>query len=347
MSLVNRIVKRFADSPFALIPVVGVAGVAALIGGSPLRLPARSPARKPAPTNVFTVGAASAAPPIPAGFTGLSFELTALETFAGHDPWAINPVFEQLVRNISQGGRPVIRMGGDTTDWSWYPVRGMARPQWVRYTLNQTWLAVARALVTQLGARLIVGVNFEAGSARIAQAEAQALVRGVGAGGIDALELGNEPELYAAFNWYRTKAGVGIRGRGPGWGFPAYSGEYGPVARKLPRVPLAGPAVGSPKWSASLGPFLAAHPQVKVATLHRYPLVHCPGHPNVTAQQLLSTSSTDGLADGVAPYVTVARAHGAQLRIAEMNAISCGGQPGLSNTFATALWSLDALFAVA
>jgi hypothetical protein len=327
--------------------MVGVAGLGALFGGSQLRSPARAPARQAAPANVFTVGGASAAPPIPAGFTGLSFELTALETFAGRDPRAINPVFVQLIRNISQGGRPVIRMGGDTSDWSWYPVRGMAQPPWVRYTLNQAWLAVARAVVSQLNARLIVGLNLEAGNARIAQAEANALVTGIGARAIDALELGNEPELYAAFNWYRTKAGVGIHGRGPGWGFPAYSSQFGQFAGQLPHVPLAGPAVGSPKWSALLGPFLAAHPQVKVATLHRYPLLHCPGHPSVTAQQLLSTSSTDGLANGVAPSVAVARRHGAQLRIAEMNAISCGGQRGLSDTFATALWSLDALFAVA
>ncbi|MHB8694473.1 MAG: glycosyl hydrolase family 79 C-terminal domain-containing protein [Solirubrobacteraceae bacterium] len=347
MSFVNRFVRRVAGRPLALIPVIGVAGLAALIGGAALRSPARAQARQPTPANVFTVGGTSVAPPIPAGFTGLSFELTALETFAGHDPHALNPVFEQLIRNISQGGQPVIRMGGDTSDWSWYPVRGMGQPPWVRYTLNQNWLAVTRALVSQLNARLIVGLNLEAGNARIAQSEANALVKGIGARAIDALELGNEPELYAAFNWYRTKAGVGIRGRGPGWGFPAYSSQFGQFAGQLPHVPLAGPAVGSPKWSALLGPFLAAHPQVKVATLHRYPLLHCPGHPAVTAQQLLSTSSTDGLANGVAPYVAVARRHGAQLRIAEMNAISCGGQRGLSDTFATALWSLDALFALA
>jgi hypothetical protein len=31
----------------------------------------------------------------------------------------------------------------------------------------------------------------------------------------------------------------------------------------------------------------------------------------------------------------------------EMNSISCGGEPGVSDTFASPLWSLDALFAMA
>ena len=39
--------------------------------------------------------------------------------------------------------------------------------------------------------------------------------------------------------------------------------------------------------------------------------------------------------------------HHLPLRIDEINAISCGGQRGVSDTYATALWSLDALFAIA
>jgi hypothetical protein len=38
---------------------------------------------------------------------------------------------------------------------------------------------------------------------------------------------------------------------------------------------------------------------------------------------------------------------GRRLRVDEMNSVSCGGQAGVSNTFASALWSLDALFEMA
>ena len=292
-------------------------------------------------------GPAAGAPAIPAGFTGLSFELTALDTYAGHSPTAINPVFEQLVRNIAQGGRPVLRLGGDSTDWSWYPVPGMARPPWVRYEIDPDWLNVLRAVAAGLEARLIVGINFEADSARIAGAEANAVIAGVGRKAIAALELGNEPELYSGFAWYQTAAGVGVKGRGAGWDPSTYSRQFATVARQLPRVPLAGPATGSHNWIPSLGSFLAANRSVKIATLHRYPLVRCTPTTHVTAAQLLARSSSDGLAASVAPYVAVARRYGDALRIGEMNAVSCGGEPGLSNTFATALWAPDALFAMA
>ncbi len=59
---------------------------------------------------------------IPAGFLGLSLEYSAVSAYAGRDPSAVDPVFEQLIRNLTPGQRPVLRIGGDTTDWSWYPV---------------------------------------------------------------------------------------------------------------------------------------------------------------------------------------------------------------------------------
>ena len=325
------------------------AGVAALLqpGAVSARRPSGAVSARGTPAAVVTIGGPIAAPPIPAGFTGLSFELTALKTYTGKDPDAINPVFAQLVRNIAQGGRPVIRLGGDSTDWAWYPVPGMARPPWVRYQIDANWLQILHAVVKRLDARLIVGINFESDSARIAGAEARAVVRAAGRAAIAGLELGNEPELYSGFNWYRTSAGVGVKGRPAGWGPPVYNQEYRAITTALPRVPLAGPAVGNPNWFAALGSFLAANRAVKVATLHRYPLVRCSSGAHVTAGQLLSTDASDGLANSIAPYVAVARRYGDSLRIAEMNAVSCGGQPGLSDTFTTSLWAVDALFAMA
>jgi hypothetical protein len=326
-----------------LLPILAIAAsLAGGIGGGIARSGAA-----PAATGLIRIGAATSAPPIPAGFTGLSLEITALKTYAGPSPSALDPVFEQLVRNIAQGQRPVLRIGGDSTDWSWYPVPGMARPPWVRYQIDTNWLGVAHALARGLDARLIVGINFEANSARIAGAEANALLRGVGRSAIAALELGNEPELYSGFNWYRTAAGVGIKGRGPGWGPSVYRQQFGAIARVLPRVPLAGPATGSHNWLPSLGAFLAADRLVKIATIHRYPLVRCEPTTHVTSAELLAPSSSTGLARSIAPYVAIARRDRDQLRVAEMNAVSCGGEPGLSNTFATSLWSLDALFAMA
>ncbi len=298
-------------------------------------------------STTVTVTREVSSPAIPAGFVSPSFELTALLTYAGKDPQAVDSVFEQLVRNLAPQ-HPVIRLGGDSTDWSWYPVAGMKRPPWVRYTLTPLWMQVARALAAGLGGKLILGVNLEADSSRIAGTEARAMTEQIGRSAIAGLELGNEPELYGSFNWYRNARHVGIRGRGPGYDVAAFSQEFGQIARALPAgVPVAGPSIGSPLWSQSLGGFLAANRRVSVATLHRYPLQRCEATTHVSAAQLLAADSSDGLAAGVAPYVSIARRFGAHLRIDEMNSVSCGGEPGVSNSFASALWALDAMFALA
>ena len=93
--------------------------------------------------------------------------------------------------------------------------------------------------------------------------------------------------------------------------------------------------------------FLAAEPRLGLVTLHRYPLKKCSAADTITVPQLLSDAATTGLADSVSGYVALAHARGIPLRIGEMNGISCGGQRGVSDTFASALWALDALFQMA
>ncbi len=333
---------RFGAS-LRILVAVGIVAVAACSGPS---LADARPKAVEAGTAVVNVGRATIGRAVPAGFVGLSLELPSLLAYAGKDPRAINPVFEQLIRNLAPGQSASLRIGGDSTDWTWYAVPHMTRPPWVRYTLTQNWLQVARALAQAVDARLILGINLEANSAKLAAAEANAMLATIGRGLIGALEIGNEPELYGSFSWYRTPSGGHVRGRAPAYAFSDFIRDFSRVARSLPQVPLAGPSIGSPAWQPQLGSFLAGEPRVGVVTLHRYPLKRCAGRTNVSVGQLLSEASSLGLADSVARYAALAHARGHRLRIDEMNSISCGGQRGLSDTFASALWALDALFAM-
>ena len=67
-------------------------------------------------------------PPIPAGFLGLSLEYFAIPAYAGTDPRQLDPVFVQLIRNLAGGSPPELRIGGDTTDRTWWPIPGMRTP---------------------------------------------------------------------------------------------------------------------------------------------------------------------------------------------------------------------------
>jgi Glycosyl hydrolase family 79 C-terminal beta domain len=316
----------------------------------------RGPIPAPRDVAVVTVSGTESPPTrpatrtIPAGFLGLSLENTAIIPYAGTDPKALDPVFLQLVRNLTPAQSPVLRIGGDSTDWAWYPVPGLSKPNGVRVTLTRQWLAVMHAVASDLNARLIMGVDLEADSPAAADGEASAFEQWIGTRWIEALELGNEANLYGTLTWYVQPDGVHMFGRPPDYDFASFLDQFTSFAMGLPG-PLAGPATGSPKWMAVTGEFLAAEPRVGVVTLHAYPLQTClvpPSSPMYpTIANLLAPAATTGLADAVAPSVAIAHARHLPARIDEMNTDSCGAAPGVSNTFASALWALDALFEMA
>ncbi|MDQ6778543.1 MAG: glycosyl hydrolase family 79 C-terminal domain-containing protein [Actinomycetota bacterium] len=309
---------------------------------------AGSPTVRASNTATLTVGSATLGRPIPPGFVGLTTEYTGLEAYAGANPAALDPVFEQLIRNLAPSQSPILRIGGDSTDWTWFPIPHMTPPGGIRYSLTKTWLQVASQLAKTLDARLILGINFEADSARLAAAETQGLLGGIGAGHISAFELGNEPELYRSFSWYKLPDGSHVRGRPPTYSYGNFIQDFSNVSRAVPRsTTLAGPSVGAPLWIPLLGQFLSGNRRLGLATLHRYPLKHCSPTAKVTIPEILSAASSTGLAASVAGAVATSHAHGVPLRIDEMSAISCGGVQGVSHSFATGLWSLDALFAMA
>lgn len=316
------------------------------LGGG--RVGSAHPTTGAGPPVLVTVKAGKAGRRVPAGFVGLSLEYPAVETYAGTDPAAIDPVFVQLVRNLVPGQAPVLRIGGDSTDRTWWPAAGLAEPPGVKYAITQRWLDVTRALARALGARLILGINLEADSPPLAAAEAGAFLHGIGRGSIRALELGNEPDLYATFPWYHTPGGQPVAGRPPSYDVASLIVDWTRFAAALPPRLLAGPSLGAPAWTRRLGRFLAGEPGVELVTLHRYPLQRCftprrsPRYPTVA--HLLDPASSIGLADSFAPYAALARARGLPLRIDELNSVSCGADPSVSDTFASALWALDTLF---
>jgi Glycosyl hydrolase family 79 C-terminal beta domain len=286
------------------------------------------------------------------GFLGLSIEYWAIGAYAGKNPAAINPVLVRLIRNLVPGQTAVLRIGGVSTDQTWLPAAGLQRPPGVFYKLNVRRLNVINHLADEVGARLILGITFEADSRPVAGAEARAMVAVIGRTRIDAFELGNEPELYGnpSFAWYR-RDGHNVMGRPTGYGPLRFTQDFAAVAAALPPVPLAGPASGAGDWLDDLGPFIADDPRVAVVTVHRYPFEACadspvsPSYPTIS--RLLSPLGTADQASGLAPYVAVAHAHGLPLRIGEMNDVGCGNPPQVPNSFAEALWALDALFAYA
>jgi hypothetical protein len=311
-----------------------------------------------APTTVVIVGSARGRP-IPPGFLGVSLEYNTVAAYEGSGPTGPNPVLAQLIRNLAPGQTPIIRIGGDSTDWSWWPAPRLRRPRGVRITLSSDWLDRAQELLSTTGAKLILGIDLEAGSPALEAVEARNLLAGIGGQNLVAMELGNEPQLYAGIPWYRTAAGVRRFGRASRYDLADYGDEFRRFSRALPGVPLAGPSIGR-SWLSQLAPFIVGAHGPRVVTYHAYAINHLgdafrgrncatpagtAAHPTVGG--LLAPIASIGLTRGLAPYISLSHRRGLAFRIDELNAITCAGMPGVSDTFASALWALETVFAMA
>ena len=289
--------------------------------------------------------------PVAPGFVGFSFEFPAVTSYAGSDPGAINPVLVQLIRDVAPGRSPVLRIGGNSTDTSWWPAPGVAITPGITFTLTPNWLATTRALAEATGARLILGLNLKLDSVAEEYAEARAYQQWIGSRYIAAMEIGNEPELYQHFPWYLDAGGVPLYARPASYDFSSYEADVSAIAPWLPGLTLAGPATGAAPWIAQAGQLFGVERQLKIVTYHRYPLLACftaPGdrqYPSIA--NLLAVNAARDLLLGAEPGIRAAHRHGATFRLDELNSVACKGQAGVSDTFASSLWMLDSLFAAA
>jgi hypothetical protein len=329
-----------------------VAAAALVVALAGLFAPARpgfaSPTSADADTLSATVATNPSGPSMPEGFVGVSFEFRAVHQYAGNNPLAIDPVLLNLLKGLTPDQQPVIRIGGNSTDDSWWPLKGMIPPGGIYYPITTGWLRTTKALAADLKAKLILGVNLAAGRPAIAAAEGRAYMSGIGRKYIEALEIGNEPNLYSVFSWYKDRRGHVYRSRSRSYKLANYIQQFKQWSKVLPNVPLAGPAASNPKWMGQLGKFVSGAPRLKLVTYHRYPLRGCttnpkdPTYPSIP--NLLQDSSSAGLAAGMKSFVNVAARHHLPFRVAEMNSASCEGAKGVSDTFASALWALDTMF---
>ena len=320
------------------------------------------------PPVVAIVRADAGAPgvPIPRSFLGLSMEYQGFAHDAGARAGAsADPLLAPLLGGLaSGGGPPLLRIGGRSSDASWWDPVQRAAPGGVSFAITPRWLERLRAVVRASGAHVLLGLNLATRRPANAAAWARAAARGLPAGALTAFEIGNEPDLYGHVAWYAVPLarGVPASGRYARGRRYARDARYGPrsftheflryaaaVRRAVAGARFTGPGYSTPRWMPGLPAFLrAARPALAAVTYHRYPLRACFSPPLApTIRHLLAPTASRGLAASVAPYAAQARAHGLPFWITELNSVACGGRRGVSDTFAAALWGADTLLALA
>jgi hypothetical protein len=306
--------------------------------------PASSRAASRSPIQV-TIGSVHAGPPIRAGFVGITTEFWDMFREVGTDPTRPDIPFEQALESLAPDGGFDLRIGGDTTDWTWWPVPGMAHPPWARWTLTPSWMAVAQRLLEDLHAHLIIGINMEADSPVVATTEVQAIESGIGPTVPTTFELGNEPELYPKWPFYITKSGHTVFGRRAGYSFPQITTEWDRLAARLGPIRLAGVGYSSFRALPHVEQFLHASRDLSLLTMHTYALVpqNCQKGGRLQESSLFDSSSLQGLASAVGAWTALGRRDHVAVRVDEINAVTCGGLANFSDTMGPSLWALNVL----
>jgi hypothetical protein len=302
-----------------------------------------------------TVVVASDAPTtsVPHSYLGFSTEYWAMPLWEAH-----MSLFERvLALERAQGQGPLlIRIGGDSTDHALFDVNLNRLPKGI-YELTPQWFGKVRQLVGAIDARTLLDLNLVTDLPQMAGLWARAAEMQLPSGAIVGYEIGNEPDLYDPLYWSNILAPLARvldlrlfpHGLAPDAYVRLYQSYANVLARVAPGVPLVAPVVAYPTvdlgWITRL--LEATHPRLGMISAHMYPYSACaaplsPLYP--TIPRLLSEAATAGMAASLRPAIELAHRAGYPFRLTELNSVTCGGLPGVSDTFATALWAPDALF---
>ncbi|RDS82010.1 hypothetical protein [Dyella psychrodurans] len=258
---------------------------------------------------------------------GFSYETAQLldPRFFSADNHALIALFRQL------GPHGVLRIGGNTSDFTLggpyrpsapWPVlrdwRGKAVPP---ITLKPEALQPLAAFLRATGWKLVFGVNLKIDLPEMAVELARAVQNAVG-DDLLAVQIGNEPN-----NFFKTYADYHDR-----WQRTANA-----LRQAMPDLPIAGPDTGAnTDWVLDFAHEQTAHPVFLSRHYYRG------GAPHGSISELLSPDN-----DFYAEVASIHAQSALPFRLTEVNSYYLGGQLGVSNTLAAALWGGDFMLAMA
>jgi len=293
--------------------------------------------------------------PIPADFTGLSYETAQLG-----DPTFFSPNNTELIGFIRRlGSSGVLRIGGNTSEYSYWAPQGAPAESEAQRERNEANVleqavgpdtghgpAIHRKItpqaienlagfVHQTGWKLIYGLNMGTEDAETAAAEAAAVMGAIG-DRLIAFQLCNEPDLF-------SRNGL----RKPDYNYAQFAKEwqhfYEVIRQKVPNAPFAGPDTAfNNEW---LVPFAKQFRNEVAFLSQHYYAEGPPTDPSMTIQRLLRPNPK--LAAEFQGMAETKAESNLPFRLAETNSCYQGGKQGVSDTFASALWGADLMYQLA
>ncbi len=267
-------------------------------------------------------------PPVAKDFLGLSYEVKYLPQVAS---LAHTGDLVALLRSLGAG---VLRFGGVTADTqvAWLDPASAPLPSWASAALVPQDLRNLGALARATGWRVLLTVNLGHFDPAAAADEARVAAAALGHS-LEGIEIGNEPTAFVIDHLQSAP-----------YLFSTYYGEVAAyiaaIGAAAPGVPIVGPdsASGPANIPWTEDEATAIHPAL--LTSHFYG-TSCAAMP--TVRFLVSRRVQKREDEALRMLEQVWRRHRIPIRIDETNNISCGGVPGVSDTYGAALWAVGLL----
>lgn len=280
--------------------------------------------------SVLTIDSLQAGRRIPEGFVGLSIEADQLGTPL------LTPGESDLPVYLSQLGTGDLRIGGNSVDEvAWEPSPGSTPPSWARAVVTPGDLDSLGKIVSDSGFKVDLGLGLAHFDAMAAAAEALAAERDLGKH-LRAVEIGNEPDAYQKHSPHLGD-----------YPYSRFIDEFNSyrvaITAGAPGVRIAGPETAQPEWLNSFANQDGAG--LDHLTQHFYPLAGCSGTP--TINDLLGPETAQSEEFVISEALAAASLRALPVILDEVNSVSCGGQPGVSDSFASTLWVVDMLLRAA
>ena len=302
-------------------------------------------AQQPKTQVTLAIPAEATGPHMPSDFVGLSYEVQQLV-----DPnffSAKNTGLIRAFREVSPHG--VLRLGGNTSEFAWWkPSPESTEPEHpqTREVVGEpkaSYYAVTPEAVRNLaeflkatGWTCLYGIGMGTNTPARAAVEAAFVAETLG-DRLQYFQIGNEADLFS--NHLRDPKT---------WSAKKYLDEWlalaHAIATRVPAAKFGMPDVASKvEWLteiAGLWPTIENPPHVTTLT-HHYYFGGPATNPAVNIPNLMSQATMARVQKTADQAAAAAAKMGARVRMTEGNTCYRGGKPGVSDVFASALWSAD------
>ena len=281
---------------------------------------------------------------VPHNFLGLSYETQQLSDPAFFSPHNTG-LIEQLKAFAPHG---VLRLGGNTSDYGyWKPTPTSVMPPRkpreykvgdpppdMSYSVTPEAVHNLKAFLDLTGWTCLYGINFGNNIPSLAADEAEFVYKTLGEK-LEYIQIGNEADRF----------GSTIRDPKT-WNADTFFDEWltfaNAIVAKVPTARFGMPDIASnAAWFNTLATRLADNPiREHIACLsHHYYIGGPPSNPEMTIEHILKADPRV-VKDAHTVQAAAEKIH-APYRMTEGNTCYRGGKPGVSDVFASALWSAD------